>query len=128
MIAATTEIPAWLVMSLGGILAVAGIVGSWLGLKLTAWLKKKGVDAELLEALSHGVTRAWQTIVKDAKEKAADGKLTDEEKISARANALAAAKKVATPAAKKALMKLGADAAGSLISRIADKRKKDLAK
>ena len=92
-----------------------------------AWLIKKAHDSEALKnairALEAGVNDAWVHFVRDLKKKAADGKLSDEEKENARTWAKNKAMEIASGAGKKVLSGFGQLGIDALIEKIVRKNK-----
>lgn len=96
-----------------------------------AWLIKKTGDSEAmkdaLRSVEIAVNDAWVNLVRDLKAKAADGKLTKDEKEQARAWARNKAMEIAKGPGKKVLSALGQMGVDALIEK-AVKRSKAEAK
>lgn len=92
-----------------------------------AWLVKKSYDSaalkEAIQALEAGVNDAWVHFVRDLKKKAADGKLSDDEKVAARDWAKNKAMEIAKGPGKRVLAGFGQLAIDSLIEKIVRKNK-----
>lgn len=113
------------------LIGLAGVCGTFLLIRgvegLFALAEKRGwkVEDEVREALELGVQGAWDTLVRDLKAKAQDGKLSPEEKAEARALAKKLALDVAKGPALAVLKAIAPQALNSLISLIVQRRKKD---
>ena len=92
-----------------------------------AWLLKKAHDSEALKdairALEAGVNDAWVHFVRDLKKKAADGKLSEDEKIAARDWAKNKALEIAGTSGRKVLAGFGQLGIDALIEKIVRKNK-----
>ena len=91
---------------------------SWLAKKLITKLNMNEAEKEATQVLLEGMAVAQESIVREAKKIASDGKLTEAEIESAKAVAIAHAKSVATGPARKLLMKLGTERLGSWIKQL----------
>lgn len=118
----------WLALIIG----LVAVVGAFLlreGLSgLIALLERRGwkLQQDMTDALRIGIQGAWDEIVRDLKEKAADGKLSAEEKQAARDRAKVLAMEVAKGPVLRALKSLAPKALDAVISLLVQRRKKEV--
>lgn len=120
---ATSMIWTVLLAVISGILAIlGGFISSFF-----SWVKTKAGQTEAeqkaVDALSVGVTEAYNKFVKIAKDASADGKLTEKEKQEARDFAIATAKQIATGPAKDLLFAWGKPKLENIVQQLVAKMK-----
>lgn len=121
--AAETAEPVWYGnIQLWEILATV-IAAGWAMLKAKYKLDEKW-DAELMEFLEHGARVAYDTFVRDAKAKAPNGKLTQEQITEARDVAFNAAKEYAKQKGIDLAKKVAAEKVPLLINKVVANMKK----
>ena len=120
----------WLAFLVG----LGAVVGTFLIAEavrgLFRWLGEKGIEVEqgVVDALLVGVQGAWDELVRDLKEKAADGRLTPEERRQARAKAKEIALHAARGPVANALRAMAPEAVDALVSLLVQRRKEERAR
>lgn len=120
---ATSMIWTVLLAVISGILAIlGGFISSFF-----SWIKTKvgqtEAEQKAVDALSVGVTEAYNNFVKLAKDASADGKLTEEEKKQARQFAIDTAKRIAVGPAKDLLFAWGQPKLENIVQQLVAKMK-----
>lgn len=103
------------------VVALLPLAFAWLASKVA----KSEAQKEAVQLLKTGVEEVYQTFVKKLKAALADGsgKLSEAEKQKARDMAIAKAKELAKPAARKVLEAWGKPVLEALVSRIVNRNK-----
>lgn len=116
------------------IIGLGAVVGAFLldkGLSgLIASMERRGfkLQQDITDALRIGIQGVWDETVRDLKEKAADGKLSAEEKTAARKRAGELAIQAAKGPALKALKALAPQVVDSIVSLLVQRRKQEVEK
>ena len=117
----------WLAFLVG----LGAVVGSFLIAQAVrgafGYLREKGMEIEqgVVDALLVGIQGAWDELVREMKEKAADGRLTSDEKREARDKAKEIALKAARGPVRAALAAMAPEAVDALVSLLVQKRKEE---
>ena len=83
------------------------------------------IEQGVVDALLVGIQGAWDELVREMKEKAADGRLTSDEKREARDKAKEIALKAARGPVRAALAAMAPEAVDALVSLLVQKRKEE---
>ena len=115
----------WWVPFVGTVLSILGalligLLKHYAG-KLMTRIKASDAEKEAIQCLLEGMAVAQENIVRDAKKKASDGKLTKAEIEQAKSAAIAHALTVAKGPALDVLKEMGSERMGSLIKQLLSK-------
>jgi len=96
---------------------------AWLVAKVIKKFNLNEVEQSAIDALATGVNETYIAVVKDIKAKAADGKLTEDERKEVKAIAIAKAKEVAKGSAKKLLTTMAQERLSTWVDKLVQKAK-----